>query len=144
MGECIKNCRACPKLVISTAVTFTDDTLVIDLPAGNYGNECKYCILIAQELPDTATITAPVVFTIGGDTTTTYPFLNSDCTPILASQVSTMSLYSTRVNTSVGTGVFKYIGKCKLPCISTTVIQSIPVPTTTTPAEPVVASIRSK
>ena len=86
-------------------------------------------IIIIQPIPDTTTINAQVVFTIGGVTTTTYPFLNCDCTSILASQVRTRTRYKTRVSTTVGTGVFKYIGDCRLPCKASVDAQSIPLPT---------------
>lgn len=127
---CIKNCRLCPKLILSTSITFTDGNLVVDLPQNAYGNMCKYCIVFAQSIPDTTTINAPVVFTIGGGTTQ-YPFVNKDCTPIYASQVRTRRVYPTRVNTGVNDGVFKYIGDCPLPSNATTVVQSIPVEATT-------------
>ncbi|HIS12694.1 MAG TPA: hypothetical protein IAB40_06280 [Candidatus Onthocola stercoravium] len=134
MSNCInRNCRLCNKLVLSQSITFTDDTLVINLPANNYGNCCSYCIILAQSIPETTTINAPVVFTIGTGTTQ-YPFLNCDCTPIYASQVRTRHKYKVRVNTAVNDGVFKYIGDCCLPSNATTVAQSIPVPTTPAPA----------
>ena len=126
--ECIRNCQLCPKFIISTGVTFTDGELVINLPQRNYGNCTKYCIVIAQSIPAETTINAPVVFTIGTDTTTTYPFLNEDCTPIYASQVRVRRLYSTRVFTGIEEGVFKYIGKCPLPSNATTTIASLPIP----------------
>ena len=125
MSECVQNCRLCDKFILSQAITFDGTNLVVNLPDGSYGNCQKYCIVLAQAIPTATTINAPVVFTIGTGTTL-YPFLNCDCTPILASQVRTRRLYSTRVNTSVNTGVFKYIGKCKLPSNATTVIQSLP------------------
>lgn len=128
MSECIKNCKLCNKLILSQSITFADDTLVVNLPVGNYGNCEKYCIVLAQSIPDTTTINAPVVFTIGTETTQ-YPFVNGNCVPIYASQVRTRRLYSTRVNTAVNSGVFKYIGKCPLPNNATTTIQSIPVNT---------------
>lgn len=134
MSNCINsNCKLCRKIVLSQSITFDagTNTLIVDLPAQSYGNNCTYCIILAQPIPDTATITAQVVFTIGGVTTTTYPFLNCDCTPILASQVRTRTRYKTRVSTAVGTGVFKYIGDCKLPCKASVNAQSIPLPTTT-------------
>ena len=126
MSECVKNCKLCNRFILSQSITFTDDTLVINLPAGSYGNYEKYCIVLAQTIPDTTTINAPVVFTIGDDTTTTYAFVNSNCVPIYASQVRTRRVYSTRVNTAVNTGVFKYIGRQALPCNATTTITSIP------------------
>lgn len=130
MSECIKNCRLCDKLILSQSITFDGTNLVVNLPANAYLNRCKYCIILAQTIPAETVINAPVVFTIG-DGTTLYPFLNCDCTPIFASQVRTRRIYSTRVNTAVETGVFKYIGNCKLPSNATTVAQSIPVEETT-------------
>ena len=144
MSECVKNCKLCDRFILSQAVTFATDTLTINLPAGSYGNDCKYCIVIAQPIPDETTIIAPVVFTIGDDATTTYPFVNCDCTPILASQVRTRRLYSTRVNTSVGTGVFKYIGKCKLPCPGGTVLGSLPAPAVAAPAAQAISTRAAK
>ena len=129
--ECVKNCKLCPKFILSQSVTFTGGNLVVNLPANSYGNCKDYCIVLAQSLPDETTINAPVVFTIGGGTTT-YPFVNCDCTPILASQVRTRRLYKVRINTAVNTGVFKYIGDCPLPSNSTTLINSLPAETTTT------------
>lgn len=128
MSECIKQCRLCDKLILSQSITFTGGNLVVDLPANSYGNCEKYCIVLAQSIPDTATINAPVVFTIGGGAVQ-YPFVNCNCTPIYASQVRTRRIYSTRVNTAVNSGVFKYIGKCQLPSNATTTIRSIPIDT---------------
>jgi hypothetical protein len=126
MSECVKNCRLCDRFILSQAITFDGTNLVVNLPASAYGNCQKYCIVLAQSIPETTTINAPVVFTIGTGTTL-YPFVNCDCTPIYASQVRTRRIYSTRVNTAVDTGVFKYIGKCCLPNNATTVATSIPV-----------------
>lgn len=126
MSDCVKNCKLCDKFVLSQAITFDGTNLIVNLPANAYANCCKYCIVLAQAIPEETTINASVVFTIG-DGTVQYPFLNCDCTPIFASQVRTRRIYSTRVNTAVDTGVFKYIGKCPLPNNATTPIQSIPV-----------------
>lgn len=129
MSECVRNCRLCDKFILSTAVNFDTVTnrLIVDLPANAYGNCEKYCIVIAQTIPEVTTINAQVVFTIGGGATQ-YSFVNCDCTPIYASQVRTRRVYSTRVNTAVNTGVFKYIGKCCLPNSATTINRSIPIP----------------
>lgn len=106
--------RLCEKLVISDAVTFADNTLTINIPAGSYSNREKYCIVVAQALPDTTTITAPVVITIGDDTTTTYPLMNCDCTTVYACSINTRTRYSVCVYTDITSGVFKLLGK--LPC----------------------------
>lgn len=122
----MSNCKLCSRSIISQSITFNGTSLVVNLPTDNYGNKQKYCIILAQSIPDETTINAPVVFTIGTGTVQ-YPFVNSDCTPILASQVRTRRVYRTKVNTGVNDGVFKYVSDCCLPSKSTTVVDSIPV-----------------
>lgn len=131
--ECVRNCKLCPKFILSQTITFDGTSLVVNLPQNAYGNGEKYCVVLAQSIPETTTINAPVVFTIGTGTVQ-YPFVNQDCTPIYASQIRTRTLYPTRVNTAVDSGVFKYIGRNCLPNNSTTTIQSIPVEPVATPA----------
>ncbi len=120
MSECIQNCKLCNRFILSQAINFDTaaNQLIVDLPANVYGNCSKYCIVLAQTIPTVTTINSQVVFTINGGTTR-YPFLNCDCTPIYASQLKTRRIYHTRVNTAIDTGVFKYVGKCKLPCPTT-------------------------
>ena len=109
------NCtkRVCDRLIISSAVTFANGTLTINLPDGNYADREKYCIVVAQAIPATATITAPVVVTIGDDTTT-YPLLNSDCSTVYACSIHTRTRYTVCVFTDITSGVFRLMGK--LPC----------------------------
>lgn len=131
MSECIRECKLCNKLILSTAINYdaTTDTIIVDLPANSYKNNCKFCIVLAQAIPTSATINSTVVFSIGGGATR-YPFVNCDCTPVYACQIRTRRIYPTRVNTAVNSGVFKYIGRCKLPCTGAAVAESLP---TTTP-----------
>ena len=103
----------CKRLVISQAVTFDGTNLIINIPAGAYNDNEKYCIVVAQNIPDTTTITAPVVITIGTGTTT-YPLMNCDCTNVGACAINRRTRYSVCVHTNIGTGVFKLLGK--LPC----------------------------
>lgn len=112
--SCPTQKRLCNKLVISDSVTFTDGSLVIDLPQAAYGNCQKYCIVVAQTIPTETTITAPVVITIGGDTATTYPLLNCDCSPVYACSINTRTRYSVCVYTDITSGTFRLLGK--LPC----------------------------
>ena len=65
---CKNVCRLCNNLIISADVTFTAPNLIINIPAGSYGDCQKYCIVIAQTIPDATTITAPVFITIGDGT----------------------------------------------------------------------------
>lgn len=105
--------RLCDKLIISNSVTFTDDSLTINIPDGSYLNKEKYCIVVAQNIPEETTINAPVVITIG-DETTTYPLVNCDCTNVTACSINRRTRYSVVVKTDIASGVFAL--KEKLPC----------------------------
>ena len=108
--SCKTVCRLCDRLVLSQAVTFADGTLTINLPAGSYNNGQKYCIVVAQAIPDTTTITAPVVITIG-DGTEEYPLTNRCCAQLTAASLRTRTRYATVVSTSATGGTFKMLGK---------------------------------
>lgn len=137
--SCKPSCKLCDKLVISQSVTVVPvdgtDTLVIDLPLRTYGDCCKYCIIIAQNIPSTATINMPVAFSVGGVTTTVYPFVRCDCSQITACGIRTRTRYSTIVSTNATGGVFKSLGG--ICCCPNNNLASLPV---TTPATPAVAS----
>ena len=111
--SCPTHKRLCDNLVISESVTFDGGVLVVNLPQATYTNKCKYCIVIAQAIPTTTTIEAPVVITIGDDTTQ-YPLQDCKCTPVLACAINTRTRYSTIVQTNTTSGVFKLLGK--VPC----------------------------
>lgn len=109
--SCNNVCKLCDRLVISTAVTFTAGTgLVITIPEGSYSDNCKYCIVVAQTIPDTTTINAPVFIQIGTGTEL-YPLNRCDCTQATACAIRTRTKYSTRVQTDATSGVFKLLGK---------------------------------
>lgn len=111
---CQINGEVCRHLVISSAVTFTAGTgLIINIPEGSYADGCKYCIVVAQTIPDATTITAPVFITIG-DGTELYPLNKCDCTQATACSIRTRTKYSTMVETSATTGIFKLLGN--IPC----------------------------
>lgn len=100
----------CDKLVISTAVAFTGGNLVVTIPAGTYNDDYKYCIVIAQSIPSTVTINAPVVVQIGTGTVL-YPLTKCDCTQATACSIRTRTKYCTRVEITPTGGVFKLLGK---------------------------------
>lgn len=106
---CKSVCKLCKRLVISQSVTYADGVLTINLPAGSYNNGEKYCIIVAQTIPDTAIIGAPVVFTIGTGTVT-YPLVNRCCAQVTAAGLRTRTKYSTVVSTSATGGTFKMLG----------------------------------
>ena len=106
--------KLCDKFILSQSVTFTDNTLVINIPNGSYQDGSKYCIVVAQDIPTETTVASPAVITIG-DSTTQYPLVCSDCTPVYACSLSSRTRYSTKVETEIGGGVFKMMGR--VPCI---------------------------
>lgn len=129
--SCKSSCRLCDRLIISQSVSFVTingvNTVVIDLPQRAYNDGCKYCIIIAQSIPTTATIGAPVAFSIGGVTTTVYPFVKCDCSQITVCGIRTRTRYSTIVSTSATGGVFKSMGG--ISCFPTNNLASLPVAT---------------
>lgn len=106
---CKNVCRLCPKLILSTAVTYTAPNLVITIPDGSYQNCCKYCIVVAQAIPAATPVDAPVVIQIGTGTQL-YPLNNCDCSQVTARFIQTRTKYSTKVFTSGTTGVFRTLG----------------------------------
>ncbi len=112
---CKNVCKLCDRLILSQSITFTagtggaPGTLVVNLPEGSYNNNCKYCIILAQAIPPTATIGANVVFTIGeGDVQ--YPLVNRCCRPITACGIRARYKYSVCVETTATGAVFKMLG----------------------------------
>ena len=135
--SCNKNCnRLCPNLVISTSVAVVTvngtDTLLINIPEGAYANGCKYCIVVAQSIPSTATINMPVAVSIGGVTTTVYPLTNRCCAQVTACAIRTRTRYSVCVSTSATGGSFKVLSG--LSCAPNNALESLPAPTTAAPA----------
>ena len=131
---CKTVCKLCNKLIISTAVTFTSDNLVITIPAGAYENGKKYCIVIAQSIPSTTAINAPVYIQIGTGTAL-YPLQKCNCSQATACSVRTRTRYSTRVATTPTGGSFRLLGE--LCCAPNNNLLSIngTAPVTTVPAE---------
>lgn len=116
------NCRLCDRLIISHAVTFTAPNLIINLPAGSYQNCERYCIVVAQAIPDATTINAPVFITIG-DGTELYPLNQCNGVQATASGIRTRTRYATKVTTTATGGAFRLLGKiCCYPTDSLTSI----------------------
>ena len=108
--SCKANCRLCRRLIISQAVTFADGVLTINIPAGTYEAGRKYCIVIAQTIPTAATISAPVVVTIGTGTQT-YPLTTANCAQVTACGIRTRHRYSTVVATGATGGTNRMLGR---------------------------------
>lgn len=146
MSNCInKDCRLCRNIVISTSVTVVTvdgtDTLVIDIPAGFYPDCRRVCLVVAQTIPTTATISMPVAISIGGDTTTVYPIVNCDCSQVTACAIRTRTKYGLRISTSATSAVFKTLKQ--LNCYPTDTLAAIPAPTTAATPAPAVFAART-
>ena len=87
-------------------MTYDSGVLTVNLPDGSYAGGEKYCIVIAQTIPSTAIIGAPVVFTIGAGTAT-FPLVNRCCAQVTATGIRTRTRYSVVVNTSATGASFK-------------------------------------
>lgn len=101
-----KTCgKLCPHFVVTTAVAFTDGSLILTLPDDvTYADGHKYCIVIGQTIPDTTTLNAPVVAVIG---TGTEQFALTRCgVPVVAQQISTRVKYPVCVRTTQTGGAF--------------------------------------
>lgn len=107
---CKNICKLCDKLVISTNVTFEAGNLWIWVPAGEYRDGEKYCIVVAQNIPTTTPIDAPVRIYIEGGTQL-YPLTTNDCRQVTARAIRTRTKYSTCVRTDATSGVFRLLGK---------------------------------
>lgn len=130
---CKNVCRLCDRLIISQAVTFTGGNLVINLPAGAYNNCGKYCIVVAQAIPDTTTINAPVFITIGTGTEL-YPLTKCNCAQVTACGIRTRTRYATRVVTNATGGSFRLLGRTC--CAPNNQLQSIDGTAPAAPAAP--------
>lgn len=106
---CKNVCRLCDNFIISQAVTFSDGNLIIDLPAGSYSNNKKVCIVVAQTIPTTTTINAPVYITIGSGPVQ-YPLVKRNCRQVIASGLRTRTRYTTIVETTTDSGLFRLLG----------------------------------
>lgn len=104
------NCKLCDRLIISQAVTFTAPNLIINLPAGSYQNCERYCIVVAQTIPDATAINAPVFISIG-DGTELYPLNRCNGVQATASGIRTRTRCATRVSTTATGGAFRLLGK---------------------------------
>lgn len=107
---CKPVCRLCNRLVISQSVSFADGTLTINIPAGSYNNHEQYCLVVAQSIPTTATIGAPVVVTIGTGAQE-YPLTKCNCAQATVCNIRSRTRYAARLSTTATGGTFRLLGR---------------------------------
>lgn len=106
---CKAICKLCKRLVVSENIAVTDGTLEITLPTNTYRNGEKYCIVLAQTIPTTATLATQAALIInGGDTQ--FPLVTKCGRPVFAYQLRTRTRYSTVLDTTTTGAVFRLLG----------------------------------
>lgn len=134
---CKNSCQLCRNLVISQSISFTGGNLVVNLPAGSYEDGRKICVILAQAIPSTTTVNAPVVFTVGTGTQL-YPLVNKCCRGVTACGVRTRTRYSLKVETTATGANFKMLGNsCCQPNNNLRAVNGTAPATATLPTEPV-------
>lgn len=104
---CNCDCKICNNMVYSTAVTYTAPNLVITVPADfTYTRGRRVCIVVAQSIPATTVVDAPVVIRIGAGTVL-YPLVNCNGIPVTARYIRPRRKYGTCVVTNATSGVFR-------------------------------------
>lgn len=115
--------KLCPHFVVSSAITFADGTLTINIPDTiTYANGEIYCIVLGQTIPLEATIAAPVVVTVG-DGTTEFPLLSCCGAQVVATQLSNRTKYKVRVSTTASGGSLKVL--CNLRQVDSPTLASL-------------------
>ena len=118
---CKPVCKICPHFIAARTVTYASGVLTINILAGTYNNNEKYCLVVADRIPTDSIIGAPVpvVVTIGSSTVT-YPLLKCNGAQVVAGNLRSRYRYSTVFSTNVaGAGAFRLLGKvfcCEAAC----------------------------
>lgn len=92
--------RIDPRSVPVEAVTFAAGVLTLNIPQRTYSSGCPYFLRLNEAIPDTATVGADVVITIGAGTVA-YPLLDMCGVQVTAERLRTGYSYPVAV---VGTG----------------------------------------
>lgn len=106
MEYCVR--RIDPRSVTPEAVTFAAGTLTINLPQRVYSSGCPYFLRLLEEIPETATVGAEVVITIGAGTVT-YPLVDCTGAPVTVEKLRTGYSYPVAVINSGTAGAFKVL-----------------------------------
>lgn len=116
-----------PCVVVSAGVSVvtigTVNTLVIDIPAAVYRNKDAIELIVAQAIPETATIGMPVAISIGGVADPVYPIVKCNCAQVTAGRIRTRGVYRLVANTANGNASFKLVaGPYLAPVVDTATI----------------------
>lgn len=128
--SCNKIKTLCPNTVVSSSVSLATvggvSTLVIDIPATVMRDRECFRLIVAQEIPEAATVSTPVALGIGGVTDPVYPLVRCGCRPVTACAIRTRGIYDVQVSTTP-TGANIWV-KSGLACAPVNNLRSIPAP----------------
>ena len=100
--------RIDPRSVPVEAVTFAAGTLTLNLPQRTYNSGCPYFLRLNEAIPDTATVGADVVITIGPGTVD-YPLLDMTGVQVTAERLRTGYSYPVAVVGGGTNGAFRVL-----------------------------------
>ena len=100
--------RIDPRSVEAAELTFADGTLTINLPQRSYNSGAPYFLRIVDPIPDTTTVGAEVVVTIGTGTVE-YPLVACNGAPVTAEQLRSGYSYPVAVVSGGTAGAFKIL-----------------------------------
>lgn len=121
--SCNTACRECDRKVYVSTITFAAGTLTLNFPDSmSYVNGCKYCFVLTTDLPDTATVNAPVVVTVGAGTTA-FPLLDRCGRQVVVQQLRTRRRYPVRISTTATGGSVTVM--CCLPDVDGTTLATL-------------------
>jgi hypothetical protein len=101
-----KKGKLCQNFILSTSVTVVGTSLVVNIPT--LPSVCG-CIVIAQAIPDAATVNMPVVITIG-TSATQYPLVDKCGVQLSAGRLDVRYRYPFRFITANTASIFKVCG----------------------------------
>lgn len=108
-----KTLRIDPRSVTAESVTFAGSTLTINVPQRTFYVGCPYFLRITEEIPETATVNAPVVITIG-DGTVEYPLMKLFGGQAIAANLRSGYSYPIMLVQGGTNGAFRLLDR--LPC----------------------------
>lgn len=106
--------RIDPRMIDVAAVTFADGTLTINLPQRAYNSGCPYCLRLGEAIPDTTTIGAEVVITIGTGTVE-YPLVDFKGVPVTAERLRSGYSYPVAIVGNGASAAFKVLAPLCYP-----------------------------
>lgn len=98
--------KLCQNFILSTSVTVVGTDLVVNVPTLPCN---KGCLVIAQAIPDAATINMPVVITVG-DGTTQYALVDRCGVQVSAGRLDIRTRYAYKFISANTQSIFKICG----------------------------------